>query len=239
MKGLENFKGLANGDFIKAAALTAATTFASPSVQAGDNPAYPPELEPGNCAPTSEIQQALQTDEQRIFLGAEMYRILYEENGSPRRNDKGQVLFEERELLFTADEQGDWYALIGNANLEGTSTEFCVNIAGENLKVVNNQSTPQTIPYPDDIPEQAIQKQLHNDTNQVGYIFAQGHDIDLDTTYTIFVTNELEGHGKNFIVYSHHNDREDNWLYGGDDVSIQEFGRGLAQRHRQDLKAGL
>ena len=232
MKGLENFKGLANGDFIKAAALTAATIFATPNVQAEDNPAYPPELEPGNCAPTSEIQQAWNKEDLEIVMGGEARLTTYNDNGEPKRDEKGDAIYQDKEYILAANQKGEWYTFIGNKEKGNGSTKFCVSIAGNNLKVPYNQDTPQSIPYDDKIDQQDIEEHLYGPPQEVqGYIFAQGHAQDSSITHTLFLTKQADRDGKNFVMYSHKD--ESRARINGDAAQVLNFGHTLAEQYQK------
>ena len=247
MKGLENFKGLANGDFVRAAVLTAATIFASPAVKAGDNPVYPPELEPGNCAPASEMQEALKSENQRFVMIGEANVPQYNEHSNKKLDDNGEVVRQPREFLVTANSHGEWYTLVGNAEREDTSTQYCTVISGQNLKVVNNhvykpEPQQQLIPYEDAVTNQTIQYQRNGEAESD--IFAQGHGEPSNgnaTTFTIFLTSVEAEKGRGFAYHSSElGDEGKNVLYHfGDEAKTTSFANQLAEAYRDNSKLSL
>ena len=224
MKGLNHF--------FAATALAGLGLMVNQNAIASDQP----ELEHGYCGPTAEINQARKEAGLRFVFGGEADMLVLKENGEPKHNENGEPVFEEKEYLVAANTEGDLYAFMGNADLQGTSTKFCVNFAAENSKVVNFTDTPQQPPYNNEAVQETIHEELVDPVPS--YLFAQGMGKKNDLLYTIFVTAVSDSEGKNFAIYSHKNGETKVWS-SGDAGRIFDAGHEIAKKHRRELHAGL
>ena len=216
------------------ATLAFAAAFAAgmPKAASDDPASYPPTLQPGNCAPTSEIQKAWDQENLEVVLGAEARLTIYNDDGEPKRDENGDAIYQDKEYILAANQKREWYTFIGNSEKGGGSTRFCVSIAGNGFVAPNNHDTPQSYPYEDKIDQKAVNYELNGPPSEIqGYIFAQGHAEDSNLTHTMFLTKQADQDGKNFVMYSHKD--ESRIRMTGDAAEIDEFGHSLAEKYRQ------
>lgn len=140
MRGIFSKTGLAVSGFAQAG-LLATTIIATPDVQAAGN-----TIEEGERVPADEMSQALKENNMRIYATGDFSNNV---EGGDTPNDPTDDSVDLNIAVFAATPDGsDVWILKGDTPKSAdTSDYFTVVEKARDLRIVDNESTPQRIPY--------------------------------------------------------------------------------------------